>query len=152
VLCKAELWGAKGLPLLLLCAVLPQVSVRARELDTLKLQLGKLMAGLEAQAAADKEVLAAQTGRLARESARLEALQVRRARTEHWRRSNCGLHICGRVALLCYLHGYCNNSGAQLRRSHNASLHGCKVCCHPQEYRESCCASAGSAGCAAVGA
>jgi hypothetical protein len=57
--------------------MLPQVSVRARELDTLKLQLGKLMAGLEAQAAADKEVLAAQTGRLARESARLEALQVR---------------------------------------------------------------------------
>lgn len=52
--------------------------MRGRELDGLKLQLGKLMAGLEAQAAADKEVLAAQTGRLARESARLEALQVGR--------------------------------------------------------------------------
>jgi hypothetical protein len=58
------------------CAGCLQVAVRARELDTLKLQLGKLMAGLEAQAAADKEVLAAQTARLARESARLEALQV----------------------------------------------------------------------------
>lgn len=52
--------------------------MRTRELDALKQQLSRLMAGLEAQAAADKEVIAAQTARLARESARLEAMQVGR--------------------------------------------------------------------------
>eukprot|EP00878_Enallax_costatus_P010231 GHUV01010679.1.p1 GENE.GHUV01010679.1~~GHUV01010679.1.p1 ORF type:complete len:727 (+),score=275.30 GHUV01010679.1:539-2719(+) len=51
------------------------ISARERELDELKSQLGKVLAGLEDQAAADKGLLAAQTARLARESARLEALQ-----------------------------------------------------------------------------
>lgn len=53
-----------------------QVSGREHELDELKSQLGKVLAGLEDQAAADKGLMEAQTARLARESARLEALQV----------------------------------------------------------------------------
>lgn len=44
----------------------------------MKSQLGKVLAGLEDQATADKRVMEAQTARLARESARLEALQVKR--------------------------------------------------------------------------
>jgi hypothetical protein len=53
-----------------------QVSAREREYAQTKQELSKLMGGLEARTAADREALAAQTTRLAKESARLEALQV----------------------------------------------------------------------------
>jgi hypothetical protein len=52
------------------------VSAREREYAQTKQELSKLMGGLEARTAADREALAAQTTRLAKESARLEALQV----------------------------------------------------------------------------
>lgn len=53
-----------------------QVSAREHELDELKSQLRKVLAGLEDQAADDKRIMEAHTARLARESTRLEALQV----------------------------------------------------------------------------